>query len=64
MKILVDRLMKETGLSSETAEKVARIVVDYVEQELPLSQRTTLDLELAEVDQDSLEKDRQPFIIP
>jgi hypothetical protein len=64
MKILVDRLMKETGLSSETAEKVVRIVVDYVEQELPLSQRTTLDLELAEVDQDSLEKDRQPFIIP
>lgn len=64
MKILVDRLMQETGLSSETAEKVARIVVDYVEQELPLSQRTTLDLELAEVDQDSLEKDRQPFIIP
>lgn len=64
MKKLVDRLMQETGLSSETAEKVARIVVDYVEQELPLSQRTTLDLELAEVDQDSLEKDRQPFIIP
>lgn len=64
MKPLIDKLMSETGLSKEVAEKVIHIVVDYVEQDLPLSEKTIIDLELDGVSQEELKKDRQPFIIP
>ena len=64
MKSLAEKLMQEAGLSSEQAEKVIHIVVDYVEEDLPLSEKTTIDLELAGVRQEDLNKDRQPFIIP
>jgi hypothetical protein len=64
MKPLVEKLMQEAGLSSEQAEKVIKIVVDYVEKDLPLSEKTAIDLELEGVRQEDLNKDRQPFIIP
>ena len=64
MKSLAEKLMQEAGLSSEQAEKVIHIVVDYVEEDLPLSEKTAIDLELAGVRQEDLNKDRQPFIIP
>ena len=64
MKTLVEKLMSETGLSAEVAEKVIRIVVDHIEQDLPLSEKTTIDLELEDVTKSEVQKDRQPFIIP
>ena len=64
MKTLVEKLMSETGLSADIAEKVIHIVVDHIEQDLPLSEKTTIDLELEDVTQSELERDRQPFIIP
>jgi nucleoid DNA-binding protein len=64
MKVLVDELMKEAGLSAEMAEKVIHMVVNYVEQDLPLSEKTNIDLKLDGVSQAELNKDRQPFIIP
>ena len=64
MKTLVEKLVSETGISADVAEKVIRIVVDHIEQDLPLSEQTTIDLELEDVTQSEVEKDRQPFIIP
>lgn len=64
MKTLVEKLMSETGLTEDMAEKVIHIVVDHIEQDLPLSEKTTIDLELEDVTQSEVQKDRQPFIIP
>jgi nucleoid DNA-binding protein len=63
MKVLVEDLMKEAGLSAEMAEKVIHMVVNYVEKDLPLSEKTNIDLKLDGVSQAELNKDRQPFII-
>ncbi len=64
MNELIGKVMQETGLSAEKAEKVIHIVVEYVEQDLPLSEKTTIDLELGGVSQEELKKDKQPFNIP
>lgn len=64
MKDLVNKLVNEAGLSSETAQKVIHIVVDYIEADLPLSRKTEIDLQLQEISQKDLGKDRQPYTIP
>ncbi|MEN6571821.1 MAG: hypothetical protein ABFD24_08270 [Anaerolineaceae bacterium] len=64
MNELIGKVMQETGLSAEKAEKVIHIVVDYVEKDLPLTGKTTIDLELDGVSQEELNKDKQPFNIP
>lgn len=64
MKALVDKLIAETGLTTEMAEKVIRIVVNYIEKDLPLTGKTIIDLELGGVSQEDLNKDKQPFNIP
>jgi hypothetical protein len=64
MKDLIKKLVTEAGVSPETAQKVIHIVVDYIEEDLPLSRKTEIDLQLQEISQKELGKDKQPFIIP
>lgn len=64
MRDLMDKLVQETGISKETAHKVIKIVVDYIEADLPLSRKTEIDLQLKEIGEKELGADRQPFNIP
>jgi len=64
MNELIETIDKETCLSPEQTEKVVHMVVDYLERDLPLSEKTELDLRVGDIRREDISKDRQPFVIP
>ncbi len=64
MNELIDEIDRETNLTPVQTEKVIHRILDFIEQDMPLSEKTEIDLKIGDIREEELEKDRQHYPIP